>query len=177
MPLQPVLGMSPYLWIMIVFLIILVIALVLGDVLDVDHDLDVGGGGGLSPLSLPIISAFGTTFGGVAALIDATGWPTGAVIGVGVVTGVIVAAGTYFLLVNIFVKAQASSDVVLPELIGQEGNVTIPISPGQTGQVLLTTTARRPTLLSAISTEEIKTDETVVIEGVAGTSVRVKKVN
>jgi len=80
-------------------------------------------------------------------------------------------------LVNIFVKAQASSDVVLPELIGQEGNVTIPISPGQTGQVLVTTTARGRTLLSAISTEEIKTDETVVIEGVAGTSVRVKKVN
>ncbi|HKZ48245.1 MAG TPA: hypothetical protein VJ397_05575 [Thermoplasmata archaeon] len=177
MPAATVLGLSPYLWIMIIFLVLLVVVLVVGDFGGADHDVDVGGDiSGLSPLSLPVVAMFGTTFGGIGALLDTLDLPTVAVVGVAVLFAAALAGGMYFAMVRLFVKGQVSSDVVPAELVGQEANVLIPISPGQSGQVLVITAARGRTLLSAVSSEEIKTDEAVVIEGVVGDAVRVRKV-
>src|SRR3990172_12033 len=177
MPAATVLGLSPYLWIMIIFLVLLVVVLVVGDFGGADHDVDVGGDiSGLSPLSLPVVAMFGTTFGGIGALLDTLALPTVAVVGIAVLFAAALAGGMYFAMVRVFVRGQVSSDVVPVELIGQEASVMISISPDQSGQVLVITAARGRTLLSAVSSEEIKTDETVVIEGVVGNTVRVRKV-
>ena len=178
MPAATILGLSPYLWIMIIFLVLLVVVMVLGDFGGADHDVGVGGDAslGLSPLSLPVVAMFGTTFGGIGALLDTLALPTVAVVGIAVLFAVALAGGMYFAMVRVFVRGQVSSDVVPVELIGQEASVMISISPDQSGQVLVITAARGRTLLSAVSSEEIKTDETVVIEGVVGNTVRVRKV-
>src|SRR2546429_3191285 len=61
-----ILGLSPYTWVMIAFLMLLVLVLILGDIggIDFDHDISPDGGLGLSPLSLPIVASFGASFGG-----------------------------------------------------------------------------------------------------------------
>jgi hypothetical protein len=174
MPAEPILGLSPYVWVMLIFLVVLIVAFVMGDFADVDHDAGIGEG--ISPLSLPVLALFGTGFGGVGAILDTLLWPIAAVVGGALIAAALIAGGMYMVMVRVFVRTQASSDVVLPELIGQEANVTIPIGPGRTGQVMVITAARGRTLLSAISTEEIPTDAAVVIEGVAGNSVRVRSV-
>jgi len=60
------LGLSPYIWVMLVFFVLLLVVLVLGDIggLDFDHDISADVDTGLSPMSLPIVGVFGTSFGG-----------------------------------------------------------------------------------------------------------------
>lgn len=173
----PVLGLSPFLWIMLIFLVVLVVLLLLGDFgghFDVNFDGHVASG--VHPLSIPVVAAFGTTFGGVAALVDTLELPLAAVVISGALSAGLMAGGMYFLLVRFFVRAQISSDVVIESLVGRQAEVTVPVGPGATGQVLVITAERGRTLIPAVSAEEIRTDAAVVIEGVVGNSVRVRKV-
>ena len=178
MPAATILGLSPYFWLMIIFLVLLIIVLVLGHDFDVDHSVDIGHdiGHGLSPLSLPIIALFGTTFGGVGAILDYSDLPVAVVILVASVVAALMAAGMWFVMVRLFVRSQSSSDVILESLVGRQANATIPIAPGETGQVLVITAERGRTLLPAISSEEVRTDDAVVIDGVVGNVLRVRKV-
>lgn len=178
MPVNTILGLSPFLWVMLIFLIVLIIVLVMGDFggdFDVDVDADVSGG--IHPLSLPVVSAFGTTFGGVAAIVDTLDLSLPAVVGIGIVVAALVAGGMYFVLARFFGRSQISSDVGMDKLVGREAEVTVPIGPSATGQILVITAERGRTLLPAVSSQEIKTDEAVVIESIVGNSVRVRKVN
>jgi membrane-bound ClpP family serine protease len=173
------LGISIYIWIMVVFLVILVIILILGADFDFDFDADIDSdvGTGVSPLSLPVIALFGTGFGGVAAVLDTLHVHIALVVLPAGFLAAAMAGGMYFVMYRVFVKTQSSSDVVLPELIGREANVTIPIGPGKTGQVLVITAERGRTLVPAISSEEIPTNQAVVIESVVGNTFRVRRVD
>ncbi len=171
-------GLSIYTWIMIAFIVLLILVLAMGDIggVDFDHDIPSDVGTGLSPLSLPILAAFGTAFGGFGTIFEAlnfgTLWtPILAAIFAGLVGG-----GMYVLMLNVFVKTQAETRVDLQQLAGYKGQVLVPIRPGQPGQVLVVTEARGRTLLVAIAEEEIGTDEHVMIDSVVGNSVKVHKV-
>lgn len=171
-------GLSIYTWIMLAFIVLLLLVLVMGDIggVDFDHDVPSDVGTGLSPLSLPILAAFGTAFGGFGTIFEVLNFgvlwtPILAAIFAGLVGG-----GMYVLMLNVFVKTQAETRVDLSELVGYKGQVLVPIRTGQPGQVVVVTEARGRTLLQAIADQEIGTDEHVVVDSVVGNSVKVHKV-
>jgi len=184
MPAPVLIGLSLYAWIALVSLLFLVVLVALGgyglDIggdVDADVDLDYGefGGPGISPLSLPLVAAFGTTFGSVGALLEAAG--------VGDVPTAIVAVASAFSLGGVMywavgkflVKAQASSDVRPEALVGRDAQVTVPIRPDSQGQILVITEERGRTLFSAIGTEDLPRDAIVEILGFTGGVANVRK--
>ncbi len=172
------LGLSIYLWIMLAFLLILVLVMILGDIggVDFDHDIGTDVDTGLSPLSLPVVSVFGTAFGGFGTILESLGFgnvltPILAALSAGLVAG-----GMYILMLNVFVKTQAETKVDLSAIVGYKGQVLVPIRPGQPGQIVVITEARGRTLLQAIADDAIGTDEHVVVDSVVGNSVKVHRV-
>lgn len=171
------LGLSIYVWIMLAFLVLLLLVMVLGDIgADFDHDVGVGVDTGLSPLSLPIVTAFGTAFGGFGTIFEALDFSPIVVPLLALACAALVGGGMYVLMLNVFVKTQAETRVDLASLVGHRGQVMVPIKPGQPGQVVVITEARGRTLLQAISEETIGTDEHVILDEVVGNSVKVHKV-
>ena len=172
------LGLSPYTWVMIAFLMLLILVLVLGDIggIDFDHDISLEVDTGLSPLSLPIVASFGTAFGGFGTILEISGFGPIATPVLAAVFAILVAGGMYMVMLNLFVKSQAETRVDLATLVGYKGQVMIPIKPGQPGQIVVVTEARGRTLLQAISDDAIGTDEHVVVESIVGNSVKVHKV-
>ena len=173
------LGLSPYTWIMIAFIVLLFLVMALGDIGGIDFDHDVGVGdvdGGLSPLSLPIIASFGAAFGGFGTIFEFLLYgPVLTPILAAVCAG-LVGAGMYVLMLNVFVKTQAETKVDLESLVGYKGQVLVPVRPGQPGQIVVVTEARGRTLLQAVADQEITTDEHVIVDSVVGNSVKVHKV-
>ena len=172
------LSLSLYTWVMIGFLALLLITLVLGDIGDFgfDHDVGVDIDTGLSPLSLPIVAVFGTSFGGFGTLLESMGFGAFWTPTLAAVFAALVAGGMWILMLNVFVKTQAETRVDPAELIGHKGQVLVPIRPGQPGQVVVITEARGRTLLQAIADEAIGTDEHVTLDSIVGNSVKVRKV-
>ncbi len=172
------LGLSPYTWVMIAFFILLILVLVLGDIggLDFDHDIGTDVDTGLSPLSLPVVGVFGTSFGGFGTLLEILGFSVIVVPILATVFALLTAGGMYVLMLNLFVKTQAETRVDLETLTGYKGQVMVPIRPGQPGQIVIVTEARGRTLLQALADEPIGTDEHVVVDSVVGNSVKVHKV-
>lgn len=172
------LGLSPYTWIMIAFIVLLVLVMVLGDIggIDFDHDIGVGDVGGVSPLSLPIIASFGAAFGGFGTIFELLGWGLVATPLMAAVCAGLVSSGMYVVMVHVFVKTQAETRVDLKSLEGAQGQVLVPIAPDRPGQIVVITEARGRTLLQAIADELIATDEHVVVDRVVGNSVKVHKV-
>jgi hypothetical protein len=116
-------AISIYLIIAIICLVFLIVSVALGgfgDDFDMGgHDVDVGGdfdvggadadaafdaghgdfsGAGISPLSLPIIMAFGTTFGGVGALLEQANFGMFMTPIIAIFVSIIMAAALYFAL-------------------------------------------------------------------------------
>lgn len=172
------LGLSPYTWVMIAFFILLLLVLVLGDIggLDFDHDIGTDVDTGLSPLSLPVVGVFGTSFGGFGTLLEILGFSVIVVPILATVFALLTAGGMYVLMLNLFVKTQAETRVDLETLTGYKGQVMVPIRPGQPGQIVVVTEERGRTLLQALADEPIGTDEHVVVDSVVGNSVKVHKV-
>lgn len=147
----------------------------------VGHDIatDPGqfGGETISPLSLPVLFVFGTFFGAFATIAEVTR----ALPSIGVpffaagLSGVITAA-LFFVFVRVFLRTQAKSEYRLRDLVGQSGEVTVPVAPGTRGQVLVMTDAAGRTLISAVSNEDLKTGQRVQIKGVEGDALVVEKV-
>ena len=173
------LGLSPYTWIMIAFVLLLFLVMVLGDIggVDFDHDIGVGGDvdGGVSPLSLPVIASFGASFGGFGTIFEFLQYGPVLTPLLAAACAGLVGAGMYVLMLNVFVKTQAETKVDLETLVGYKGQVLVPVRPGQPGQIVVVTAARGRTLLQAVADEEITTDEQVIIDSVAGNSVKVHK--
>ncbi|HYU07352.1 MAG TPA: hypothetical protein VEM77_09270 [Thermoplasmata archaeon] len=171
-------GLSPYTWVMIAFLMLLILVLILGDIggLDFDHDIGLDVDTGLSPLSLPIVAAFGTAFGGFGTILEELGFGSIVTPVLAAVFAILVAGGMYVVMLNLFVKSQAETRVDLATLVGYKGQVMIPIKPGQPGQIVVVTQARGRTLLQAISDDIIGTDEHVVVDSIVGNSVKVHRV-
>ena len=171
------LGLSVYIWLMLGFFIAMIATFVFGDIAGGGDGGDGGdgGGGGVSPLSLPIVAVFGTSFGGAGALLEATGLNPLAVAFGAALFALVVAGGMYVLVVRVFVKTQAETKVELGSLVGSSAQVTIPVAPGQTGQILVITEARGHTLIPAVAAERINTDEIVVIREIVGNAARVER--
>ncbi len=157
----------------------IVLIFVLGDITGGDggnggnggHD----GGDGVNPLSLPIITIFGTSFGGMGALLEAAGLDS-VVVAIGAaIFALVVAGGMYVLVLRVFVQTQAETRVDLQSLVGSGAQVMIPVGPGQTGQILIITEARGRTLIPAVASERIGTDELVVIREIVGNAARVER--
>jgi membrane protein implicated in regulation of membrane protease activity len=164
-------------------LVILIIMLVFGGLdldfdfgdvdVDVDTGLDVGFDGGPGFFSLPILLGFFTGFGGIGALLTyyevnviATPFIAG--------LGAILIASILFLIVNYFFKHfQSDSTVRFNNLIGRKASVSVPIAPGQEGQVVLFTEQRGRTLVPAVSKKSLPNNAQVVITGVSGDTVKV----
>lgn len=170
-------SMSSYTILMIVFLIFLLIVVVLGDIGDFfGGDVDTGVDTGLSPISLPVIGVFGTSFGAYGTILESLTFGALLTPILAVVLATFTAGGVWLLMLNIFVKTQAETKVNLAEIVGYKGQVIIPIKPGHPGQVVVITDARGRTLLQAISEETIGTDEHVMVDAVVGNSVKVHRV-
>jgi membrane protein implicated in regulation of membrane protease activity len=191
---------SIYLIIAIICLVFLIVSVALGgfgDDLDMGgHDVDVGGdfdvggadvdagfdaghgdfsGAGISPLSLPIIMAFGTTFGGVGALLEQANFGMFMTPIIAIFVSIIMAAALYFALTWLFIKTQATSSVSMRNLIGEQGTVSVAIKKGKMGQIIVVTEERGRTLLSAVADEPIPQDTIVEIKAIVGNGVRVER--
>ena len=190
-----VLEISIYLIIAIVCgVLLIVMAIFGGDFLDMDIDmgadvdvdmdglgghLDPGFGdfaSGLSPLSPPLLLAFGASVGAFGSIFETLGYgPIWTPLYAGILATVM-AVAIFYVLFKVFIKSQATTSVNFRTLIGEEAVVTVPIKPGEQGQLLIVTEARGRTLITAISGDvEIPTDSIVVIEKMTGSIASVRK--
>lgn len=149
-----------------------------------DVDMDVGhfeaghgdfSGAGLSPLSLPLILSFGTSFGAFGAIFTSMEMNPYLVPLLAGVISLGVSALLFFLLVKLFIQTQATTQVKTKNLVGESAVVTIPIKPGAPGQILIKTPERGRTLLRATSDQEISKDTVITIIDVVGSTVSVTK--
>ena len=177
-----ILGLSLYLWIALISLIFLVVLTVLGgqglDVGgDVDADVDFGqfSGPGISPLSLPLVASFGTTFGATGALLETQGFSTLAVAGSATVSALVISMGLFVFVQRFLVRSQTSSDVHPAELVGRSAQVMVPIHRGATGQILVMTEERGRTLFPAAAEDEIPREAVVEILGFSGGVANVRR--
>ena len=174
-------AVSLYLLIAIIFAVLLIAILVLGHDLDVGGDIDVGGdfgefgGPGVSPLSLPIILAFGASFGSFGALMES--FEVNALLIPFFSTGAsaFVAGVMYFVMLKVFIRSQATTMVDPSSVVGKAAQVTVPIQAGLQGQVLVITEERGRTLYAATSSENIPRDAIVEILSVGGGVATVKR--
>ncbi|MBN1390014.1 MAG: hypothetical protein JXA22_05170 [Candidatus Thermoplasmatota archaeon] len=144
-----------------------------GGDMDLDTGADLGGGHDLGVLSLPIILSFTTAFGATGAILtyfDVNRVATPFISAIGALS----LAGILFLVVNYFFKHfQSDSTVRFNDLVGSKASVTVPISPGQEGQIVLFTEQRGRTLIPAVSSRKLPNNAQVVITGVSGDAVTV----
>ncbi|HEY4705802.1 MAG TPA: NfeD family protein [Thermoplasmata archaeon] len=150
------------------------------DLGDIGHDVatDAGqfSGAGISPLSLPILFAFGAFFGAFGTVIEAAqALPALAVPFFAALLAVVFTAMLFLLLMKFFGTVQVTTKYELKDLVGDNGEVTVPVHPGSRGQVLVVTDARGRTLLSAVSSQDLGTGERVKITGVEGGALVVEK--
>ena len=150
--------------------------------MDVDVDtglhMDAGIGDfatGLSPLSPPILLAFGASFGSFGTIFEALGFSSILTPILSVILSIITSTFIFYLMVKVFIETQATTRVNYNEQIGREAVVTIPIRPNEQGQIMLVTDARGRTLISAISDEQIETDSIVLIDRMIGNTAEVKR--
>lgn len=156
------------------------IYLIVGIDADFDVDADVGhgdfGGVGISPLSIPILLVFGTSFGSLGAILEALEWHYLLVPAIAVAISAIITGITYVLMVRIFVANQGSTAVGHSDLVGLEGLVSIRITKEEPGQVVVVTEQRGRITASAIAEIEIPTNSQIRVIRVVGNSVMVEKI-
>jgi membrane protein implicated in regulation of membrane protease activity len=165
-------------------LIVLLGMLVFGDIFG-DHDVDHDGGfehggpdaGGPSVLSVRVMAAFLTAFGvgGVVARYYSLSHPAAS--GIGVVSGVAMAAIVY-QFAKILYSQQASSEVRMHGLIGATAEVSVAIPEGGVGQVSLSAAGERTDHIArSADGRPLGRGTTVVITGLGAHAVVVKPVD
>jgi len=141
------------------------------DMGDIDFDvgdMDAGGGVGL-PLLLSFVSAFGW-FGAILTYMKVNIVLT-PIISIGAAMGI---ALILFILTRYFLKHFSSdSTVKFRSLIGKKGSVTVPIRPGEEGQIVVFTDQRGRTIVPAVSDKRMSNNAEVVIIGIIGDAVKV----
>ncbi len=143
---------------------------------DVSTDSGQFSGPTISPLSLPILFAFGAFFGAFGALLEITSsLPTIIVPFFAGGVAAVLTAIIFFILVKVFAESQGRTEYLLKDLIGLPGEITIPAAPGTRGQVLVITDARGRTLLSAVSKDPVGTGDRVKITGIEGNALVVER--
>jgi membrane protein implicated in regulation of membrane protease activity len=132
-------------------------------------------GAHLSPLSLPLVLSFLTAFGALGALFEGMGFNVYLTPAISAGISIVIAGIMFWVMDTVFVQTQASSNVKTSKLMGMDGTITIPIKPGQQGQIMIITEARGRTLFAAVASEDIATDTAVVVDGFAGNALVVKR--
>ena len=143
---------------------------------DLDHDVDVDTGSGHHWLSIKVIAAFMTAFGGGGAIGQIYGLSVAWSILIGMGMGIVVAA-VVEALISFFYSQQSSSLYSVTELTGKPGTVTLTILPGRIGEVavqLPSANVRKPAH-SQNPTEEIKQGEPVIVVSANPSGIIVKK--
>ena len=156
----------------------LVVMLFVGELFGGDHDVDAhdvgvdhGDAGGPSIFSARIMAAFITAFGvgGVVARYYELSHPAAS--GVGIVTGIVL-AGVVYQFAKLLYSQQASSEVRMPALVGQRGEVSVSIPEGGLGQVTVTYGGERTEHLARSEDgRAVARGTSVVIRGLGGDSV------
>ena len=184
---------SIYLAIAVICVILLGIFAALGGIADfdmdggVDFDVDAGmdvdvgdgfgdfGGPGVSPLSLPVILMWGTTFGAVGGILESlqTLDPY-LVAGIAAIAGILGAALMFYALVKMSRMAQSDSAVDHKALVGEDCEVWVPIKPDKPGKVVIETKERGRTILTAMADQELKTGTPVEIVEAKTSGVKVR---
>ena len=145
---------------------------------DVDVDFDAGhgdfGGAGISPISVPILLAFGALFGSAGAIFEDIGQYSALEVPLySVIVATAITSILFVILVKFFVKAQGTTEIKLKDLVGMTGETTMPTKPGVPGQVMVITDERGRTLVSAVSDVDIPTNSDVKIIGLVGSSLKI----
>lgn len=124
-------------------LLLTVVTFVIGELFDLgDVSADSGGevgteGATASPFSSRILFVFATAFGGFGFIGSTSGWPLWASVLLAVAGGVVVAGGTFFLIVLPMARQQGWVRVSEGDFVGAEGRITAEIPEGGTGRVTL----------------------------------------
>lgn len=154
--------LTVYVIITIVFFLLLLLSVFLGGDMDVDLDLD---GGGMSPVSLPVISVFMVTLGAMGTILTYSGVHPALTPLISMVTAGIVSGIAFWIILNVFVKTQANTVVRKSDLLGNDAEVSISIKSDRPGQIMVVTQARGRVNYTAYADGEIAT----------GTPVRIKE--
>lgn len=143
---------------------------------DVGHaDVDAGMDVHLSPISLPIILIFVTSFGAFGMIMEAVYLYWLYIPFISTALGVLIAAIMFFMMLKLFAATQATSVVPLPKLIGNKGKLSIAIKGGNEGQVVVIRPEKGRMLIGAMADEDIPVDTEVVIVEVLKDIVKVQK--
>jgi hypothetical protein len=140
-----------------------------------DFDLDHGDMGGLSPLSLPIMLSFGTSFGAFGVIFSSMDFDVVLVPILSAVISVGIAGLMFFLMVKVFIQTQVNTSVNMATLVGREATVSISIKPPEVGQIMVTTPERGRTLLTASAEDYITSGMNVTIVRMVGSTAHVIK--
>jgi membrane protein implicated in regulation of membrane protease activity len=170
--------MIVFITIAIIGFVLLVLALILGEIFegDGDGDADDGAGvedsqGGPSIFSFRFIACFITGFGGggsIGTYYD-LGYVVSSLIGVG---SAVILAGILYLIVRMLYKRQSSSNVSTQDLTGKDAIVSIAIPANGVGEVSITAKGRM--LSQRARTEdgsELKAGNAVTVTQVVGDKV------
>ena len=116
------------------------ITFIVGELFDLGGDggMDSGGPAGEgtpSPLSSRILFVFATAFGGFGFIGTVLEWPVWVSVGAAVVGGLLVAAGTFFLIVLPMARQQGTTTVRAGDFVNLTGQVTAEIPEGGLGRV------------------------------------------
>jgi hypothetical protein len=142
---------------------------------DVDLHGEVGGEAGVSFLSSRVLSVFVTAFGGFGAIGIHLGYGIGASTGMGVAGGLIF-GGLIYGFASFLYSQQASTNVLVSDLVGKTGEVIVGIPKGGVGQVRC---ALGQGVVEKIARsqdgEEIALNALVKIEAIVGETILVRR--
>ena len=148
------------------------------------HIGDTGGAAGgidapdvtLSPLSPITVAAFVTTFGGVGVLtLQLFEMDPRLSLLLSTVSGLGAASLMYLVVSQFFVRSQASSEIRQGELVGLQGEVTVPIDENAPGQVTyITRSGRMSSMARSVDGRAIPRGQLVTIVRTVGPQVLVK---
>ncbi len=148
------------------------------------HIGDAGGAGGgidapdvsLSPLSPITVATFVTTFGGVGVLtLQLFNLDPRLSLLLSTVGGLAAAGLMYGVVSQFFVRSQASSEIRQNELIGIQGEITVPIGEDAPGQVTyITRSGRMSSMARSVDGRPIPRGQLVTIVRTVGPQVLVK---
>ncbi|MFH0887893.1 MAG: NfeD family protein [Planctomycetota bacterium] len=152
---------------------------------DIDHDIvghiDTSGGEDtgtihFSPLSPVVVAMFITAFGSMGMIcLKVFKWTPYPSLAIAVLTGVVIAAITFFLFMMLFRATQGSSESKIGEMLGQEAEVITVIPADGLGEIAYVSRGTRYTgpARSAYK-NEIKSHSVVIIEKIMGNTFYVK---
>lgn len=141
--------------------------------------IDIGGAGhevsllSLSPIS---ISAFVTSFGGIG-LIATLGLGLGGLASVfwAAIGSAVIAIISHVLFFYLFIAPQASSALTTSDIVGQVGEVTVPIPASSVGEIAYIAMGERHTATARTADgSALARGALVMIESIAGTVLIVK---